>query len=113
LRERIVGGVESLPEAGAERPIVDGAANLEQEIGPASRPTHLLRFIHPAVYQEIGGAFGDRGADPQSGPVPLGIVDQPVALADETKRSRPETFALDGVPAIRELRNAGGAAIGS
>src|SRR3954447_26882807 len=42
LRVCIVSGLESLSEAGAERPIVDGAANLKQTIGPASRPTHLL-----------------------------------------------------------------------
>jgi hypothetical protein len=30
LRDRIVGGLEYLSEAGAERAIVDGAANLEQ-----------------------------------------------------------------------------------
>jgi hypothetical protein len=76
-------GVESLSEAGAERPIVDGAANLQQEIGPSARPTHLLGFVHPAVHQEVGRAFGDRGPDPQSGTVPLGIIDQLVALAAE------------------------------
>jgi plasmid stabilization system protein ParE len=42
LRVCIIGGLESLSEAGTERPIVDGAANLEQEIGPSSRPAHLL-----------------------------------------------------------------------
>jgi hypothetical protein len=42
LRVRIVSRVESLSEAGAERPIVDGAANLQQEIGASSRPAHLL-----------------------------------------------------------------------
>jgi hypothetical protein len=42
LRKRIVSGVESLPEAGTERAIVDGAANLEQQIGSSPRPAHLL-----------------------------------------------------------------------
>src|SRR3954471_8338666 len=42
LRVCIVSGSESLSEAGAERPIVDGAANLEQKISPSPRPTHLL-----------------------------------------------------------------------
>jgi hypothetical protein len=83
LRVCIVSGVESLSEAGAERPIVDGAANLQQEIGPSARPTHLLGFVHPAVHQEVDRAFGDRGPDPQSGTVPLGIIDQLVALAAE------------------------------
>src|SRR5208337_4769319 len=71
LRERIVGGLESLSEAGAERAIIDGAANLKQKIRPSPRPAHLLRFVHPAVHQKIGRPFGDRGADPQSGTVPL------------------------------------------
>ena len=83
LRKRIVSRIESLSEAGAERAIVDGAANLEQAIGAPSRPAHLLRLVHPAVHQEIGRPFGDGGTDPQAGPVPLGIVDQPLALADE------------------------------
>jgi len=38
----IVGGLESLSEAGTEPAIVDRAANLEQKIGPSSRPAHLL-----------------------------------------------------------------------
>ena len=36
LRMWVVGGLESLSEAGTERAIVDGAANLEQKIGPSS-----------------------------------------------------------------------------
>src|SRR5208283_4429601 len=32
LRERIVGGLESLSEAGAERAVIDGAANLKHKI---------------------------------------------------------------------------------
>src|SRR5215213_8263007 len=32
-RERVIGGVETLPEAGAERAVVDGAADLEQPVG--------------------------------------------------------------------------------
>ena len=42
LWERIVSGLESLPEAGAERAVIDGAADLEQQIGASSRPAHLL-----------------------------------------------------------------------
>jgi hypothetical protein len=83
LRGRIVNELELLSEAGAERAIIDGAANLEQEIRPSSRPAHLLRLVHAAVHQEIGCPFGDRGADPQSGTIPLGIIDQLVALAGE------------------------------
>jgi hypothetical protein len=83
LRKWIVGGVESLSEAGAERAVIDGVANLKQEIGPLARPAHLLRFVHPAVHQEVGRAFSDCGTDPQTGPVPLGIIDQPLVLAGE------------------------------
>jgi hypothetical protein len=60
--------------AGTERAVVDGAADLQQEIGAAPRPAHLLRFIHPAVHQKIGRSFGDRGANPQAGTVALGII---------------------------------------
>jgi len=68
---------------GTERAIVDRATNLQQEISAASRPSHLLRFIHSAVHQEIGGPFGDRGANSQSGAVAFGVIDQPVTLASE------------------------------
>ena len=42
---RIVSWMEFLSEAGAERAVVEGAAKLEQEIGAAPRPAHLLRFV--------------------------------------------------------------------
>jgi hypothetical protein len=35
LRERIISGLGSLPKAGAEGAIIDGAANLEQKICPS------------------------------------------------------------------------------
>ena len=38
----IVGWLELLSEAGTERAIVDGAAYLQQQVGAASRPAHLL-----------------------------------------------------------------------
>jgi hypothetical protein len=79
----IVGGLESLSESGTERAVVDRAANLEQEIGTSSRPSHLLRFVHPAVHQKIGRPLGDRGTHSQSGTVPLGVIDHPIALAGE------------------------------
>ena len=37
-----VGWLELLSEAGTERAIVDGAADLQQQVGPVSRPAHLL-----------------------------------------------------------------------
>ena len=83
MRTCIVGWVESLSIAGTKRAIVDRAANLEQEIGPLSRPAHLLRFIHSAVHQEIGRPLGDRSPNPQPGTVAFGVIDHPVALASE------------------------------
>jgi hypothetical protein len=79
----IIGWVEFLSKSGTERAVVDSAANLEQEIGLSPQPAHLLRFVHPAAHQIIGRPFGDRGTDAQSGTVPLGVVDQPIALAGE------------------------------
>jgi hypothetical protein len=57
----IVGWLELLCKTGAESVIIDGATNLKQQIGAASRPAHLLGFIHLAVHQEIGRSFGERG----------------------------------------------------
>jgi hypothetical protein len=40
----IFGRTEPQSETGAESAIIDGATNLKQQIGVASRPTHLLGF---------------------------------------------------------------------
>src|SRR3982750_4883077 len=72
--ERVVRGEEALPEAGAERAVVDGAADLEQPIGTAPRPAHLPRFVYPALDEEVGRSLGQRRANPQPGPVPLAVV---------------------------------------
>src|SRR5215213_7718682 len=87
-RERVIGGVEMLPEAGAERAVVDGAADLEQPIGTAPRPAYLLRFVHATIDEEVGRSLGQRRANPQPGPVPFAVVDQPVALPDEVAVQR-------------------------
>src|SRR3954454_13415513 len=76
----VVGRQELLPETGAERAVVEGAADLEQPIGPAPGPAHLLRLGHAAVHQEVGLALGQRRADPLPGPVPFGVIDQMGAL---------------------------------
>src|SRR3954451_18254060 len=76
----VVGRQEFLPETGAERAVVEGTADLEQQIGPAPGPAHLLRLSHAAVHQEVGRALGQRRADPQPGPVPFGVIDQMGAL---------------------------------
>src|SRR6476620_2367571 len=76
----VVDRQEFLPETGAERAVVEGAADLEQQIGPAPGPAHLLRLGHAAVHQEVGRALGQRRADPLPGPVPFGVIDQMGAL---------------------------------
>src|SRR5688572_9944308 len=68
-------GFEEVTVAGAELAVEDGAADLEQEIGAASGPSHLLRLVRAAVDQEVGRGFGQGGADPQAGAMALGIVD--------------------------------------
>src|SRR3954453_12298119 len=55
-RVPVAGGLETLPETGAERAVVNSTADLEQPVGAVSGPTHLLRFVHPAVHEEIGRA---------------------------------------------------------
>src|SRR3954452_15335969 len=72
---------EELSEGGAELAVEGGA--LEQEIGATAGPSHLLRFGHAAVDQEVSRTFGDRRADPQTGPMAFGIVDQPSPLAGQ------------------------------
>src|SRR5215212_3234012 len=81
--ERVLRSEEALPEAGAERAVVDGAADLEQPVGTAPRPAHLLRFVHATIDEEVGRALGQRRANPQPGPVPFAVVDQLIALPDE------------------------------
>jgi hypothetical protein len=51
------------PKTGAESAIIDGATNLKQQIGAASRPARLLGFTHSAVHQEIARPFGERGSN--------------------------------------------------
>jgi hypothetical protein len=60
---QIVGWSEHISKVGTESAIIDSATNLKEQIGAALRPSHLLRFVHPTVHQEIGRPFGDRGAN--------------------------------------------------
>ena len=62
-----IGGLKQL--AGSERAVEDGP--LEQEVGAVPRPAHLLGVVHAAVDQEVGGAFGQRGADAEPGTMGL------------------------------------------
>ena len=57
-----------MAEPGTKGTVVDSAANLEQQIGALSRPSHLLGLVHPAVDQEVRCALGDRRSDAQTGP---------------------------------------------
>src|SRR5689334_7587379 len=74
---------KELSEGGAELAVEGGAPDLEQEIGAAAGPSHLLGFVHAAVDQEVSRTFGDRRADPQTGTMAFGKVDQPSALAGQ------------------------------
>jgi hypothetical protein len=65
----------------AECAVVDRTPNLQEEIGASSRPPHLLRFVHPPIDQEVGGAFRHRGAYSQACTIAFGVVDEPGALA--------------------------------
>jgi hypothetical protein len=66
--------VKSLPKFGTERTIIDCAPNLKQQVRSASRPPHLLTFVHPSVHQEIGCPFGDRGPNSQPGAMAFGVA---------------------------------------
>src|SRR6185436_13505714 len=50
----------------------------------------LLRFVHATIDQKIGRALGQRRANPQPGPVPFAVVDQPLALPNEVAVQRPQ-----------------------
>jgi hypothetical protein len=73
--------MEQLAEAGPELAVEAGT--LEQKICAAAGPSHLLGFVHAPVDQEVGGAFDERCADPHTGTMAFGIVDQPGALAGQ------------------------------
>lgn len=60
-------GVQQLSETGTELAVRTGTPNLEQEIGAVAGPARLLRFVDVAVDQEVGGAFGERGAEAVTG----------------------------------------------
>jgi anaerobic selenocysteine-containing dehydrogenase len=40
-------GFKPLTEAGAKRPVVNCAADLQHQVGASPRPAHLLRLVHP------------------------------------------------------------------
>ncbi len=71
--------------------VTDGAVEIryvvptgpDGEREPFWRLRSDYRLGHAPVDQEVGRPFRDRGANAQSGTVPLGVVDHPVALAGE------------------------------
>jgi hypothetical protein len=79
----IVDRLELLSAIRTEGAIIDGATNLKQQIGAASRPAHLLGFIHSAVHQEVGRPVGERSADAQARAMAFGVIHEPGALAGQ------------------------------
>ena len=67
-------GFEPLTEAGTERPVVNCAADLQHQVGASPRPAHLLRFVHPAIDQEIRRALRHRSPDAHAGAVSSGAL---------------------------------------
>jgi hypothetical protein len=85
----VVSCEEFLSTVRTERTVIDRAPNLKQQVGAAPRPSHLLTFVHPAVHQEIGCPFGDRGTNSQPGTVAFGVIHQPRTLAGQIPVQRP------------------------
>jgi hypothetical protein len=52
-------GFEDLSERRIDLAVEDGTANLEQKVGTSAGLSHLLRLVHAAVDQEVGGCFGE------------------------------------------------------
>src|SRR5271166_5781453 len=75
--------LKQVAEARAERAVVDRTPNLQQQVGASSRPSHLLRLVHPPVDQEVSSTFSHRRSDAQACTVSFGIIDEPSALATE------------------------------
>src|SRR5208283_2731198 len=75
--------LKQVAESRAERTVVDRTPNLQQQVGASSRPSHLLRLVHPPVDQEVSGTFSHRRSDAQACTVSFSIIDEPSALAAE------------------------------
>ena len=82
---RLRGGnrIKQLTDSWAKGAIVDRTSNLEQQVGTSSRPSHLLRLVHPPIDQEVGRPFDHRSSDRQACTVSFGLIDEPRALASE------------------------------
>ena len=56
--------LKSVAQSRAERSVVDGAADLKQEISTSSGPAHLLRFVHSPIDEKArSSCVGRVGAD--------------------------------------------------
>src|SRR5271166_4758545 len=75
--------LKQVAETRSKRTVVDRTPNLQQQVGAPSRPSHLLRLVHPPVDQEVSGALSHRRSDAQACTVSFGIIDEPSALATE------------------------------
>ena len=51
------------------------SADLQQQVGTAWRPLHLLLLDHPFAHHLVNCRLNEAGADPLSIPIPLSIVD--------------------------------------
>jgi hypothetical protein len=75
--------LKQLAEPRAEHAVEDCAADLQQEVGTASGPSHLLGFVHAAIDEKVGSSLGDRRANAEACAVPSGVVDEPTALTSQ------------------------------
>src|SRR5260370_39032953 len=72
-----------MAEPSAESAVVDRTSDLQQQVGPASRPSHLLGLVHTTIDQEVRCAFGNRSPDAQAGTISFGVIDEPADLVAE------------------------------
>jgi hypothetical protein len=72
-----------MAEPRTEGAVVDRTSDLQQQVGPASRPSHLLGLVHTTINQEVRCAFRNRSPDAQAGTISFGVIDEPAALVAE------------------------------
>src|SRR5229473_3434756 len=72
-----------MAEPSTESAVVDRTSDLQQQVGPASRPSHLLGLVHTTIDQEVRCAFRNRSPDAQAGTISFGVIDEPAALVAE------------------------------
>src|SRR5882757_2170270 len=97
-----------MAEPRTEGAVVDRTSDLQQQVGPASRPSHLLGLVHTTIDQEVRCAFRNRSPDAQAGTISFGVIDEPAALVAEiivdlVQRARHSL--RDGTPVVRWPRS--------